>query len=150
MHLEWSQRYGINSRSPSPGLVDVLLPPQQEQAGPAAMAVSPLASPGMDSSVCSHCEEQPANVICPPCGSLAFCSECDTVLHRAVRLRQHVRRRTEAAASGEGGGPSPTLKKSSTPYFEIDRHEIRILAKLGEGYFGESATRPWSAEVRWG
>lgn len=136
--MSWAQRYGVNSRGASPAPLSV---------DPSAEGTDhpPVGSPTTDPlTMCSHCEDVAATVVCPPCGSVPFCGECDSVLHRAIKLRSHVRRRMKPsqvqlqlqqtmASNQSEAGALPT----STPYFQIDRHEIRILAKLGEGYFGE-------------
>eukprot|EP00952_Eustigmatos_sp_NYUAD-ZCMA_P007459 31575-Eustigmatos_ZCMA.PRE.1 len=49
--------------------------------------------------MCQHCEEQSAGVSCPACGSAYFCVECDAVLHRAAKMRHHVRRRMSGVST---------------------------------------------------
>jgi hypothetical protein len=86
---------------------------------------------------------------CPSCASSFFCLECDTVLHRAVKIRGHVRHDTRPPTlEPDGGALPPALPPGpqeggkghgrglSGGHLEIDRHEIKIQAKLGEGYFG--------------
>jgi len=144
----------------------------------------PSLPPSLSTSMCAHCEEQPAVMFCPACSSSFFCMECDTVLHRAVKLRPHLRRKTlqhthiehddttgppsppssllpstsasASASASSSRDPSPNTRATRTEggkeggeraghnnsgnlaggHLEIDRHEIRIQAKLGEGYFG--------------
>jgi hypothetical protein len=64
---------------------------------------------GAGATVCAHCEEQPAGAFCQLCGEVSFCLECDAVLHRAVKLRQHVRQRTWQGDDHDHGHVPPAV-----------------------------------------
>jgi len=144
---EWEHRYGV------PGFRDGRLVDEDYDEG--RRSSTPLLDPSFVSATCAHCEEQPATYYCPPCGGISFCMECDVVLHRAVKLRMHSRQRigeidnstgstSTNGNSGAGGGAGSRSSSNGNdmvavagPEFEIERGAIRILVRLGEGYFGK-------------
>lgn len=135
---EWEHRYGVPSSSGHNGY-------SYDHQYSYSTPVDPQVVAATQAVTCAHCEDQPASVFCSSCGAVSFCHECDVVLHRAVKLRTHTRQRTWQQ---EGAGTlvtEPTRDQIRTEdvvgaaggEYEIEREAIRILTRLGEGYFGK-------------
>jgi hypothetical protein len=92
MLRSWEHRYGVatDKQTPLPARERSPALPEAERRPLAKPVAATVGAPSM----CHHCEEQTAGVVCPACDEAAYCVECDTVLHRAARIRHHVRRRT--------------------------------------------------------